>query len=36
MSLTITEKAAQEVLKFIQDGDYDDAAVLRIGITGGG
>lgn len=36
MSVTITEKAAKEVLKFIEDGDYGDAAVLRIGVAGGG
>ena len=36
MSLTITEKAAQEVKKFIEDGDYEGVPVLRVGISGGG
>jgi iron-sulfur cluster assembly protein len=36
MSVTVTEKAAQEIQRFISEGEYDDAAVLRIGVTGGG
>ena len=36
MSVTITEKAAKEVQRFIEEGDYDGAAVLRIGVAGGG
>ncbi len=37
MSITVTEKAAQEVKRFIQEGEYDESsAVLRIGVVGGG
>ncbi len=36
MPVTVTEKAAQEVQKFIAEGDYGDQAFLRISITGGG
>jgi iron-sulfur cluster assembly protein len=36
MPVTVTEKAAQEVQKFIAEGDYGDEAFLRISITGGG
>ncbi len=36
MSVTVTEIAAKEVKRFIEEGDYDDGAVLRIGVTGGG
>lgn len=36
MSVTVTEKAAKEVQRFISEGEYDDQAVLRIGVAGGG
>ncbi len=37
MSVIITEKAAGEILRFIEEGDYEEgAAVLRIGVAGGG
>ena len=36
MGVTLTETAAKEILQFIQDGDYDGNAVLRIGVAGGG
>jgi len=29
MSVTVTELAAKEVKRFIDEGDYDDGAVLR-------
>ncbi|MEM7455843.1 MAG: iron-sulfur cluster assembly accessory protein [Planctomycetota bacterium] len=36
MSVTLTEVAAKEVKRFIEEGEYEDGAVLRIGVTGGG
>lgn len=36
MSVTVTELAAKEVKRFIEEGDYDEGAVLRIGVSGGG
>ena len=36
MSVTLTEKAAKEVHRFLDEGDYDENAVLRIGVSGGG
>lgn len=36
MSVTLTETAAKEVKRFIEEGDYDENAVLRIGVAGGG
>ena len=36
MSVTVTEKAAKEVQRFIAEGEYDDNAVLRISVSGGG
>ncbi len=36
MSVTVTELAAKEVKRFIEEGDYDDNAVLRIGVSSGG
>ena len=36
MSVTITEKAAKEVQRFLEEGDYDENAVLRVGVAGGG
>jgi iron-sulfur cluster assembly protein len=36
MSVTVTEKAAKEVQRFIEEGEYDENAVLRIGVAGGG
>lgn len=35
-SVTVTELAAKEVKRFIEEGDYDENAVLRIGVTSGG
>ena len=36
MSVTLTEKAAQQVQKFIADGDFGESAFLRVGVAGGG
>ena len=36
MSVTVTELAAKQVKQFIAEGDYDEGAFLRIGVTGGG
>lgn len=36
MSVTITETAAKEVQRFIEQGEYEGDAVLRIGVAGGG
>lgn len=36
MSVTITEKAAKEIQRFISEGEFEENAVLRIGVTGGG
>ncbi len=36
MSVTLTEKAAKEVQRIIEEGEYDEEAILRIGVTGGG
>lgn len=35
-SVTVTEKAATEVKKFIAEGDYGAEAFLRIGVSSGG
>ena len=36
MALMLTEKAAGEVKRIIQEQKLDDGAVLRVGVTGGG
>jgi len=36
MSVTVTELAAKEVKRFIEEGDYEENAFLRIGVTDGG
>ncbi len=36
MSVTVTELAAKEVKRFIAEGDYEEDALLRIGVTSGG
>jgi len=36
MSVTVTEKAAKEVLRFIEEGEYEEGACLRISVSGGG
>ncbi|MEM7783838.1 MAG: iron-sulfur cluster assembly accessory protein [Planctomycetota bacterium] len=36
MSVTVTERAAKEVQRFIEEGEYDEGAFLRISVTGGG
>lgn len=36
MSVSVTEKAAKEVQRFIDEGEYDEGAFLRISVTGGG
>ncbi|MFM7117563.1 MAG: HesB/IscA family protein [Planctomycetota bacterium] len=36
MSVTLTEKAAAEVKKFIVDGQHGGEAMLRVAVTGGG
>ena len=36
MSVTLTEKAANEVKKIMADQKYDENTVLRVGVAGGG
>ncbi len=36
MSVTLTERAATEVKRFLEQGQYAEDAVLRIGVVGGG
>ena len=36
MSVTITEKAAKEIQRFLEEGDFGDDAFLRVGVAGGG
>ena len=36
MALMLTEKAAGEVKRIMQEQKLDDSAVLRVGVTGGG
>jgi iron-sulfur cluster assembly protein len=36
MSITLTEKAAKEVQRFIKEGEFGDDAFLRVGVAGGG
>ena len=36
MSVQLTETAAKEVKRFIEEGDYGNEAVLRVGVSGGG
>ena len=36
MSVTLTEKAANEVKKIMADQKYDANTVLRVGVAGGG
>lgn len=36
MGVTVTEKAAKEVQRFIVEGDYGNDAFLRISVSGGG
>ena len=36
MSIMLTEKAAQQVQKFLSEGDFAEGSFLRVGITGGG
>ena len=36
MSVTVTEKAAKEVQRFIDEGEYEEGACLRISVSGGG
>ncbi len=36
MSVTLTETAAKEVKRFIEEGEYEGDTVLRIGVAGGG
>jgi len=36
MSVTVTETAAKEIKRFIEEGDYEADAILRIGVAGGG
>ncbi|MDA7541490.1 iron-sulfur cluster assembly accessory protein [bacterium] len=36
MSIVLTEKAAKEVMRAMEDHAQDDAAMLRIGVKGGG
>ena len=36
MAVTVTEKAAKEVQRFISEGEYGNEAFLRISVAGGG
>jgi len=36
MSVVLTEKAAVEVKKFINEGGYEGEAMLRVSVAGGG
>ena len=36
MSVTLTEKAAIEVQRFLKEGDFGADAFLRVGVAGGG
>ena len=36
MAITLTERAATEVKRIIEDQKLDQEAVLRVGVTGGG
>lgn len=36
MSVILTEKAAGEVKRIMEEQKFDDATVLRVGVTGGG
>ena len=36
MSIVLTEKAAVEVKRIIEDQKLEDGVVLRVGVTGGG
>lgn len=36
MSIMITEKAAGEVKRIIEEQKFEDGTVLRVGVTGGG
>ena len=36
MAITLTEKAAAEVKRIIQEQKLDTSTVLRVGVTGGG
>lgn len=36
MALTLTEKAASEVKRIIQDQKLEEGTVLRVGVVGGG
>ena len=36
MSIVLTEKAAQEVMRIIEDQKLEEGTVLRVGVAGGG
>ena len=36
MAVSLTEKAAGEVKRIIEDQKFEDSIVLRVGVTGGG
>ena len=36
MAITITEKAAQEVKRIMEEQKFDEGTVLRVGVSGGG
>ena len=36
MAITLTEKAAEEVKRIIDEQKFEDGTVLRVGVTGGG
>ena len=36
MAITLTEKAAKEVQRIIEEQKLEDGVVLRVGVTGGG
>ena len=36
MSILLTERAAEEVKRFLTEGDYEDGSALRVAVSGGG
>lgn len=36
MGIKLTERAAEEVLRYRKENSFDDAMLLRIGVAGGG
>ena len=36
MAIKLTERAAEEVIRFRKEHNFDDSMLLRIGVAGGG